>query len=117
MVSLLAYYHFSIQRASKSSDLQPMCVEPARRYDRMAIKWLKRLIIPPNFVPHYGALEWTARDQHELNLGRFTVSPEELEKGTQATVEKHQRLREEASRLVEHDLRAIDSAQKLHANL
>jgi len=72
---------------------------------------------PPVFVPEYGCFEFMADDQRALNEGTLTgVSPEGIEKGQASIAEKYNELREEATRLVERELRLSENAQKLHTN-
>jgi hypothetical protein len=72
---------------------------------------------PPTAVPKYDILEFMAKDQQALDHGRFMpISPEAIAKGEAFVIEYYRELQEEATRLVDRELRLLENSRQLHAN-
>ena len=72
---------------------------------------------PPTAVPRYDILEFMAKDQKALDCGKLLpISPEAIAKGEATVAEYYRELQEEATRLVDRELRLLENSRQLHAN-
>jgi len=79
-------------------------------------RWLRRFYVPPKCVPPYDSLRYAAEIQRELDTALLRgLSIDAVKEGNNAVAEMFNELLQEASRLVERELKLSESVQQLHS--